>query len=380
MFQCTPPPLRAVTFISTKPDVASSKVRGIRRADFAARLRGRLRTLRARVERRDAVIEAVRQANASLDPQKVAAWIVTQAQEWIPAPCWAVISHDINGQLGVLADEGLTPSLGPSLWAAANWVMRHGTEFFAADLAHDSRAANGAQGTALAFPLICRQRTVGALVGLDPEPSSAPPSLGPSIVLPLRSLLEPSAIALDNALSLQRAEALSVTDDLTRLYNSRYLNLVLRRETKRASRSGRPVSLLFLDLDGFKQVNDTYGHLAGSKALVEAASVIRGCARETDVVARFGGDEFSLILPDTSREGAVAVAERIAERLRAGKFLSSDGLAVHLTASIGVATLPDVAGSAEELIRAADKAMYLVKARGKNGIHVAEDEPSAGGR
>ncbi len=86
---------------------------------------------------------------------------------------------------------------------------------------------------------------------------------------------------------------------------------MLRRETKRASRSGRPLSLLFLDLDGFKQVNDSHGHLAGSKALVEAAAVIRGCARETDVVARFGGDEFSLILPDTGREGAVAVAERI---------------------------------------------------------------------
>ena len=333
------------------------------------------------MERRDAVIEAVRQANASVDPQKVAGWIVTQAQEWIPAPCWAVVTHDVNGQLGVLADDGLTPNLGPSLWAAANWVMRHGTEFFAADLAHDSRAASGAQGTGLGFPLVCRQRTVGVLVGLDPDPSSTPPSLGPSVVLALRSLLEPAAISLDNALALQRAEALSVTDDLTRLYNSRYLNLVLRREAKRASRSARPVSLLFLDLDGFKQVNDTYGHLAGSKALVEAASVIRGCARETDVVARFGGDEFSLILPDTSREGAVAVAERIGERLRAGKFLSSDGLSVHLTASIGVATLPDVAGSAEELIRAADKAMYLVKARGKNGIHVAEDEPSgAGGR
>jgi len=347
-------------------------VRGIRRADFAARLKGRLRTLRTRVERRDAVIEVVRQANASLDPQNVATWLVGQAQEWIPAPCWAVVAHDANGQLTVLADVGLTPNLGPSLWAAANWVVRHGTEFLSADLANDSRAGSTAFGTAVAFPLLCRHRTVGALVGLDSQPSSAAPRLGPSVVLPLRALLEPPAIALDNALALQKAEALSVTDDLTRLYNSRYLNLVLRRETKRAMRSARPLSLLFLDLDGFKQVNDTYGHLAGSKALVEAAVVIRGCARETDVVARFGGDEFSLILPDTGREGAVAVAERIGERLRTGRFLPSDGLSVHLTASIGVATLPDVAGSAEELIRAADKAMYLVKARGKDGIHVAE--------
>ena len=102
---------------------------------------------------------------------------------------------------------------------------------------------------------------------------------------------------------MQRAEALSVTDDLTQLYNSRYLSQVLRRETKRASRSGRPLSLLFIDLDGFKGVNDTHGHLAGSAALVEAAAVIRISARETDIVARFGGDEFALVLPDTGTRG-----------------------------------------------------------------------------
>ena len=128
-------------------------------------------------------------------------------------------------------------------------------------------------------------------------------------------MLEPPALALDTTMHLQRAEALSVTDDLTGLYNSRYLNQVLRRESKRASRSGRPLSLLFLDLDGFKSVNDTHGHLCGSRALVEAAGVIRGCARETDIVARFGGDEFAVVLPDTGSEGAVAVAERIRERI-----------------------------------------------------------------
>jgi diguanylate cyclase (GGDEF)-like protein len=171
--------------------------------------------------------------------------------------------------------------------------------------------------------------------------------------------------------ALQRAEAQSVTDDLTLLSNSRYLNAALRRETKRASRSNRPLSLLFLDLDGFKQVNDTHGHLAGSKTLVEAAAVIRGCARETDIVARFGGDEFSLILPDTGQEGAVSVAIRIRDRLRTARFLTSDGLSVRVTASIGVATLPEVASSAEELLRAADTAMYKVKASGKDGIFVA---------
>ena len=305
-----------MTPISTKAASAPRTARSAKGPDFAARLKSRVRALRGRLENRDAIVEAVREANATLDPKKVAEWLVKQAQGWIPAQCWAVVAHDINGHLNVMADSGLTPSLGPSLWASANWVMRHAVEFSARDLTDDSRGGPGSTGTALAFPLICRNRTVGVLVGLDPQPSSTNPALGPSLMLALRSVLEPCAIALDNALALEKAEALSVTDDLTRLFNSRYLNLVLRREAKRASRSGRPVSLLFLDLDGFKQVNDVHGHLAGSKALVEAAAIIRSCARETDVVARFGGDEFSLVLPDTSKDGALAVATRIRDRLR----------------------------------------------------------------
>jgi diguanylate cyclase (GGDEF)-like protein len=146
---------------------------------------------------------------------------------------------------------------------------------------------------------------------------------------------------------------------------------MLRKEAKRASRSGRPVSLLFIDLDGFKSVNDTHGHLSGSRALVEAAAVIRGSARETDVVARFGGDEFAVVLPDTGGEGAFAVGERVRERIAAHNFLARDGLAIRLTASVGLATLPDVAASAEELMAAADKAMYGVKDSGKNGIQAA---------
>ena len=138
-----------------------------------------------------------------------------------------------------------------------------------------------------------------------------------------------------------------------------------------SSDSGRPLSLLFIDLDGFKGVNDTHGHLFGSRALVEAAAVIRTSARETDVVSRFGGDEFALVLPDTGGEGAFAVGERIRDRIAEHRFLESDGLDIHLTASVGVATLPDVAASAEELVQAADKAMYQVKETGKNGIVAA---------
>jgi diguanylate cyclase (GGDEF)-like protein len=349
-------------------------VRTSQKTDLAQRLKQKLRQLRSRMERRDTLVETIRGVNATTDPAKVAGWIVGQACEWIPAPCWAVIGPDLEGQSAVLAEQGLSPALGPSLWGTAGWVLKNGRELFSADLSKDARVGGQAAGTAIAFPLTCRGKPIAALVGLDPSPSSSMPSMTLPTLNAVRLVLEAEAIALDNALTIQRAEALSVTDDLTRLYNSRYMNQVLRRETKRASRSGRPMSLLFIDMDGFKQVNDVHGHLCGSKALVEAAALIRSCARETDVVARFGGDEFSLILPDTGRDGAVSVATRIRERIGDHLFLETDGLTVRLTASVGVATLPDVAGSAEELIRAADKAMYRVKGAGKNGIHVAQED------
>ncbi len=341
--------------------------------DLATRLRVFQRALRSRIERRDALLDIVRAVNTTLEPPKIAELIVERAATWVPAPCWAVVCADLSGQLSVLAERGLTPDMGPAVYAIATWVMNRGQEFVTADLVRDDRVAavDSATGAVIAFPLSCRGRRVGALVALDRAPSAREPRLAASMMRAVRVLLEPASVALDNAQLLKRAEALSVTDDLTHLYNSRYLNQVLRRETKRASRSGRPLSLLFIDLDGFKSVNDTHGHLSGSRCLVEAAAVIRSSARETDIVSRFGGDEFALVLPDTGGEGAFAVGERIRERLAGHRFLAGDGLDIHLTASVGVATLPDVAASADELVRAADKAMYQVKESGKNGIVAA---------
>lgn len=339
--------------------------------DLATKLRVFQRALRSRVERRDALLDIVRALNTTLEPNKIAGLIIERAATWVPAPCWAVVASDLSGQSSVLADCGLTPDMGPAVCGIAGWVMQRGEDFVTADLRSDARLRDAAVGSVIAFPLSCRGQRVAALIGLDRVASSREPRMAVSNLRAVRVLLEPAAVALDNALLLKRAEALSVTDDLTRLYNSRYLDQVLRRETKRASRSGRPLSLLFVDLDGFKSVNDLHGHLYGSRALVEAAAVIRASARETDVAARFGGDEFAIVLPDTGGEGAYAVGERIRERLAAHIFLADDGLNMHLTGSVGVATLPDVANSAEELIQAADRAMYRVKDRGKNGIQTA---------
>jgi diguanylate cyclase (GGDEF)-like protein len=339
--------------------------------DLATRLRVFQRALRGRVERRDALLDIVRAVNTTLEPSRIAELVVDRASTWVPAPCWAVVLTDMSGQMSVLADRGLMPDMGPAVYAIARAVMERGQEFVSANLREDERLHDPAVGAVLAFPLSSRGRRVGAIMGLDREPSAREPRLAPSTLRAIRVLLEPAAVALDNALLLKRAEALSVTDDLTSLFNSRYLNQVLHRETKRASRSGRPLSLLFIDLDGFKGVNDNHGHLSGSRALVEAAAVIRGSARETDVVARFGGDEFALVLPDTGSDGAFAVGERIRERIAAHMFLASEGLTIRLTASVGVATLPDHARTADELVAAADRAMYAVKDAGKNGIQAA---------
>jgi diguanylate cyclase (GGDEF)-like protein len=343
--------------------------------DLTSRLRPLQSVLRNRLSRADVLAEIGRAVNATLDPEKVADAIVAGAAEWLPAPAWVVYAVD-NARARLLGSRGLTAGMEPAAIAVGQWILKNGTVCAARDVGADHRFGGSAHAAAIGFPLECRGRTVAALVGLDRLASAREPTFAPATQAALLRALEPGAIALENALRVARAEALSVTDDLTQLYNSRYLSQVLRRETKRASRSGRPLSLLFIDLDGFKGINDTHGHLYGSRALIEAAGVIRQSARETDVVARFGGDEFALILPDTGSEGAVAVGERIRDRIDAFHFLQGDGLDIHLTVSVGVATLPDVAASTEGLIQAADEAMYHVKDHGKNGICIAGSEVS----
>ena len=326
--------------------------------------------LGVRLGARASLVDMLRAVHAPPDAVGVADAVIGQLAGALPASAWALVAAEPSGRLVTLAGRGFGDGLGRAAEAVAAWVVEHGQEFVTADLRDDPRVSDTTSATVVAFPLPGRDRTVGALVGLAGTPSAQPPRLGRRLSAALATLLEPAAAALDHALQRERLEALSVTDDLTQLYNSRYLNLALRRETKRAARSGLPLSLLFIDLDGFKTVNDRFGHLCGSRTLVEVAAVIRISARETDVAARFGGDEFAVVLPETHGAGALAVGERVRARIEATRFLE-DGPGIHVTASVGVATLPDAVDTAEGLVSAADAAMYAVKDAGKNGVLAA---------
>jgi len=178
-------------------------------------------------------------------------------------------------------------------------------------------------------------------------------------------------MAFKNAGSYVEAQQMVFRDDLTGLFNMRYMEIVLDAECKRAQRYKAPVSVLFLDLDFFKKVNDQHGHLIGSKVLREVAHVLGICVREIDSIIRYGGDEFVVILTETGREGAEKVAERIRETVSEHVFLAREGIHYHLTCCIGVASFPEDAEAPQDLIHLADTAMYRGKETTRNVVYSA---------
>lgn len=188
------------------------------------------------------------------------------------------------------------------------------------------------------------------------------------------SSLEKIAIFFREKLeSISELRGLTYTDDLTGLYNQRYLELVLDRELSLAKRGKNEFSVLFLDLDHFKQVNDTHGHIIGSRLLFEVSQEIKRALRDTDITFRYGGDEFVAILSQTGLDSAMQVAERIRVQVEKKRFLIRDGMEIRMTTSIGVATVPIHASTKKEILTVADQALYGVKKSFRNKVIAASD-------
>jgi diguanylate cyclase (GGDEF)-like protein len=213
------------------------------------------------------------------------------------------------------------------------------------------------------LPLVARGKALG-VVALGSKQANA---FEAETLVRLQPLISHLALAFDNVHLMQRMRELSITDEVTPLYNHRFFHQMLEREVKFCDRYKTQVSIVFIDLDKFKPINDVHGHLRGSHALREVGFLLRTAVRETDYPARYGGDEFVIILPQTDPRAARDLGEKFRELIEGHVFLQEEGINAKIGASVGIATYPDEAHSKPELIRTADKRMYEDKATRKTG-------------
>lgn len=179
-----------------------------------------------------------------------------------------------------------------------------------------------------------------------------------------------AALALENSELHKKTEELTIIDELTETYNYRYFVQKLQEEKRRASRYDLPLSLIMVDIDWFKKLNDTYGHEIGNFVLRRLSGIIQRCIRDVDIFARYGGEEFAIILPQTHREEAAVIGERIREQVEKEIFEARQYGKLKVTVSVGVSSFPENGKSQEELVSVADQALYQAKGEGKNAVCV----------
>ncbi|MDP2682918.1 MAG: sensor domain-containing diguanylate cyclase [Deltaproteobacteria bacterium] len=258
----------------------------------------------------------------------------------------------------------------------AGWVAKEGAPLLVPDVNKDPRfykkvdeSSKFTTKSIIAVPLKSRGKCLGVIELINKMFEHG--GFKEEDLLVLTTLADYTAIAIENAKFFQRIQELTITDDLTKLYNSRHLYRFLDYETERAKRYKSHIAMIFLDMDKFKEVNDTYGHLNGSKLLTEVAKIISNGLRKVDMACRYGGDEFAIVMPQTSKKQAYLAAEKLRTTINEHMFLKDDGLNLKITASFGVASIPDDAKDTAELIHLSDKAMYRVKNSTRNAVELA---------
>jgi diguanylate cyclase (GGDEF)-like protein len=340
-----------------------------------------LSTLERRNRELEVLIEIGKALTSTLDLEGVLNLIMDQLNRLLNAQAWSLLLRDAES--GVLTCAMAVAPSGKSRKGrqsvcgkgVASWVAEHDQPLLIPDLGQEPPIAGiddwgtvYSAGSVLCVPVKSRDRVLG-IIELSNGPQKK--AFTKSDLQILLTIADYAAIAIENARNFERISELAITDELTGLYNSRHLHTLLDEEIARMERFGGKLSLIFIDLDFFKRVNDTRGHLIGSRTLAEIGQLIRGNIRKVCKAARYGGDEFVIILPSTGKSGAMALATRLRELFREYEFRDECGSTFNLTASFGLAVYPDDAGSKDELIRMADQAMYRVKESTRDSVQSA---------
>ena len=323
--------------------------------------------------------EVARALTSSVDLTGILNGIMQQMTRFFSPEAWSLLIVDEkNHQLyyGVISGgqtEKLRHKRIPLGQGIPGWVALHGEPMILAsvpddhDLADELPESSTRVESIICLPLRVRNHTYGVLQLVNCHPEN----MDNHEIFFLHALCDYAAIAVQNARAFEQIQQLTITDDCTGLFNARHLYDRLEHSLERSRRSGKPVSLIFFDLDHFKMVNDTYGHLKGSKLLAEIGDMVQGSLGLIETAYRYGGDEFVVLMPHQSKQRAMDLANRLIDKLRTTTFLPESGLNLRILASFGVSSFPEDGLDIHAVIRAADAAMYHVKNTTRNGVAAA---------
>jgi len=318
---------------------------------------------------------------SSLQLDQVLRTIMQKVDEFLHPDTWSLLLMDEPKQelyFEIATGEGsaalkeIRIKMGQGI---AGWVAQTGEVVIVPDTSSDSRFFSKVDEktkmhtrSIVAVPVRFRDRSLGVIELIN---CVGPQGFGERDLALLEVLSDFAAIAIENARHVQKIHELTITDDCTALYNARHLNFVLETEIYRSQRYNYEFSLIFIDLDHFKNVNDTYGHLTGTRLLADIGNMVKSNCRLIDFAFRYGGDEFVVLLPQTSKENALIVARRLHKRIREHVWMQDLGLEVRITASVGVASYPTDSKDKSKLLHLADEAMYLVKNTSRDSVAAA---------